>query len=37
MDGSGLATVVECSGGLASGAELAGAKDWAGTVRGSME
>jgi hypothetical protein len=27
MDGSGLATVAECSGGLAGGAELAGAKD----------
>jgi hypothetical protein len=37
MDGSGLATVVECSGGLAGGAELAGAKDWAGTVRVSRE
>jgi hypothetical protein len=32
MDGSGLATVAECSGGLAGGVELAGGKDWAGTV-----
>jgi hypothetical protein len=28
MDGSGLATVAECSGGLAGDAELAGAKFW---------
>jgi hypothetical protein len=27
MDGNGLAMVAECSGGLAGGAELAGAKD----------
>jgi hypothetical protein len=37
MDRSGLATVDECSGGLAGGAELAGAKDWAGTVRACRE
>jgi hypothetical protein len=37
MDGSGLATVAECSGGLAGSAEFAGAKDWAGIVRASAE
>jgi hypothetical protein len=37
MDGSGLVTVADCSGGLAGGAELAGAKDWAGTVRANVE
>jgi hypothetical protein len=37
MDGSGLATVAECSGGLAGSAEFAGAKDWTGIVRASAE
>jgi hypothetical protein len=32
-----LATATERSGGLAGGAKLAGAKDWAGTVRASAE
>jgi hypothetical protein len=33
----GLATAAECSGALVGGAELAGAKDWVGTVRASAE
>jgi hypothetical protein len=37
MGWSGLATVAECSGGLAGGAELAGAKDRVKTVGAGVE